>query len=287
MLLLMALPFVLGALSAFHTGHFAPPELAWTRISPAGWLGIATLSRVFFSHGQALELAFTSFNAVYWTLAIEVQFYLVMYVALLLGRRADAFLLAVTAVGCALAFVPAAYNTGFFLPYWPLFAVGLALFRWVEAGMVPAALGRHHTSIAWLMIAGLATALMLLIASGALKNANTAYPLATFFLFGLGFAVFLWFALEVEPWLARNYASGSAVSRMSIWLIQIIGASSYSIYLLHGKLYALPAMFARQVATNRGMANLALTMGLTIALACLFSVAIERRFVRRRPVQAG
>src|SRR6266404_3969976 len=148
MLLLIALPFLLGALSAFHTGHFAPPALGWATISPAGWVGIITLSRVFFSHGQDLELAFSSFNAVYWTLAIEVQFYLVMYVALLLGRRADLFLLAVTVVGCGFAFIPAAYNTGFFVPYWPLFALGLALFRWVQAGVVPAALGQHHTSVA-------------------------------------------------------------------------------------------------------------------------------------------
>ncbi len=283
MVVLIALPFLLGALSAIHTGHFAPPAMSWSGTSLAGWVELATLTRVFFSHGQALELAFTSFNAVYWTLAIEVQFYLVMYIALLFGKRGGSFLLAITVIGCGSALMPSAYNTGLFLPYWPLFAVGLALFRLVDAGVVPAAaFGRHHSLFAWTTLAGLASVLVVLILSGVLKAAGALHPLLLFFLFGLGFAAFLWFAIEAEPLLARMYASGSLVGRLLIGLALAVGSASYSIYLLHGKLFALPAMLTRHVLPNAEGARLALTMGLTIALAYLFSVTIERRFIRRR-----
>ncbi len=283
--ILVALPFLLAALSAMQSGHFVEPEPGWFAYSPADWVGLATLSRVFFSHGQGPAAAFETFNVVYWTLAIEVQFYIVMYLALLLGAWAGRFLLAVTVAGGALALMPAAYKTGIFLPFWPLFAAGLALNRFTRAGMVPAALlGPRHAPLALAGATALLLAFVLLLMTGAFSFPGSNYLrlLATIFGFGLGFAALLWFAIDLEPSLARLLASGPRLARMPVRLLLAIGAASYSIYLLHGELYALPAMLVRLVLSEGSLANLAATMALTIAFACLFSIVIERRFVRRR-----
>jgi peptidoglycan/LPS O-acetylase OafA/YrhL len=282
-LVVLILPFLMEGISSLHTGHFSLTPPRWFAYSPLDWLGIATLSRVFFSHGAAPEAAFSAFNSVYWTLAIEVQFYLMVFVILLAGKWAKAVLAAVTIASCIAACMPPAYNTGVFLPYWPLFAVGLGLFALVRSSFTPAVLwGRRHLSVSVGGVILLMLAFVLLVGNGMLDRVEAARPLATFFCFGLCFAVFLWLSLSLEPLLAQLRRSGPVFIRGLMKLILGVGAASYSIYLLHGKLWELPAMFVRQVLPANGLLFLVCSMMLTIALGCVFSIHVERRFIRMR-----
>ncbi len=72
--------------------------------------------QVFYPDGGGLSGKFTRLNAVYWTLAIEFQFYLVVMLALVLRKRFYLTLLATTALSLPFLPYPATRNTGIFLP---------------------------------------------------------------------------------------------------------------------------------------------------------------------------
>ncbi len=114
------------------------------------------------------------------------------------------------------------------------------------------------------------------------------------------FACLVAFALGLGPRLGGTFPWNGALGvvlllallrldgavRWPAWLL-LIGDASYSLYLLHGKIYQIPALFVRQVLPPLTPANGILTILLTIGLAWIFHRYVERRFIsRRRAAQA-
>src|SRR5262249_7024878 len=112
------------------------PSLRYLTFDTAEWAQMATLTRVFVPDPGAttLEHKFTGLNAVYWTLAIEVQFYVVVAAAVLTRRWFYSALAVVTLASLPFALNLESYLLGLFLPYWPLFAVGGIVYGLVESG---------------------------------------------------------------------------------------------------------------------------------------------------------
>ena len=82
-LVVMLAPYLLEGVSALKSGAFVPPQPRWDAFNWLDWLALLTLTQVFNNPGGDLQAGFSPINAVYWSLAIEVQFYLVMYASLL------------------------------------------------------------------------------------------------------------------------------------------------------------------------------------------------------------
>src|SRR4051794_26624298 len=61
MLVVIALPFLLALLSSLHTRHLLISAPAWMSYSMTDWVETITLVRVFFSHEQHPEVAFSAF----------------------------------------------------------------------------------------------------------------------------------------------------------------------------------------------------------------------------------
>src|SRR5205085_2212125 len=105
-LVVALVPFAIEALSALKTGTFMWPtatdniNLGYLNYSLLSWLRVLTLTQVFApTHTLGgLQFKFTTINAVYWTLAIECQFYLVMAIAVWFRVRAVLWIALVTAV---------------------------------------------------------------------------------------------------------------------------------------------------------------------------------------------
>lgn len=98
------LPFIIELISSLKTGSYNSPYLNKTvsygflQFSLLDWFKTISLLKIFESSSNFNWISdkFNSINGVYWSLAIEVQFYLVMFIALLSKHRANLVLMSVT-----------------------------------------------------------------------------------------------------------------------------------------------------------------------------------------------
>lgn len=275
----VAIPFVIEFISSLKTGTYTAPSpshlnYGFLTYSISDWLRLTTLVQVFqyVPDATSLQSKFTTINAVYWTLAIEVQFYLAMAAAVATGRYYAVTLWLITVSAIASQWVPSASLSGLFLPYWPMFAVGIAVY-WVIARLQFSKLGLTPVvrSIAAILAAALATALLTLLAFEV-----SLTPLG----FAAGFGVFL-LALKVfdEPYAELFVDSRFRAIRIAAWLTGAVGAMSYSLYLLHGRLRFLAMQPLRQLFPENSIAFDVSVIGLTSLMCYAFYLCCERPFI--------
>ncbi|WLD13478.1 acyltransferase family protein [Planctellipticum variicoloris] len=275
----VAVPFVIEFLSSLKTGTYTAPSAShlnygFLTYSVWDWLRLTTLVQVFqyVPEATSLQYKFTTINAVYWTLAIEVQFYLAMAAAVATGRFYAATLWLITAAAIASQWVPGAGLSGLFLPYWPMFAVGIAVY-WIIARLQFPKLGPNPVvrSIAAILATALVIALLTL-----LTFEVSLLPIA----FAAGFGVFL-LALNVfdEPYAELFVGSRFRAIRIAAWLTGAVGAMSYSLYLLHGRLRFLAMQPLRQFFPENSIAFDVSVIGLTSLMCYAFYLCCERPFI--------
>jgi peptidoglycan/LPS O-acetylase OafA/YrhL len=257
---IIAVPFIISAIT-----HETPHPL-WYAYNWSDWLLVFSLGRIFFGHGKPLFTTFLNINAVYWSLAIEVQFYLVMFAALAWRRHFNRILIGTTALSLVTLAFPDLIRTGIFLSWWPLFAAGMGLKLLLDRFPAP----RFNK-------AGLATALSLTAAIAA-SNAvapnllpEMFYPLT----FAIASALSLWLAAPLDRRIPRDLV------RPFLWL----GSMSYSIYLLHTLVSQIPAAILETRMTPDGTPLKLLVMLITLAPAYAFYRIFEVHFMSKRRVE--
>jgi peptidoglycan/LPS O-acetylase OafA/YrhL len=275
------LPFVIEALSALKTGVFVAPtaegniNLTYQRFGIFDWLRVATLTQVF-AHVEGarnLQAKFTIINSVYWTLAIEFQFYLVMTMALWLRTRAVLLLGAVTVVSLPLWYADLWKVSGIFLPYWPMFAVGIGLYLAMEHDLTCRRIvGSSHRAVA---VVGLALAMGVFVAV-TLRGTVTGDVAFT-----CGFGFVLWCLHDFDSSYQSALERGALPIRVPLTLFKFLGVMSYSVYLLHGRLQFLAHQLARQLLAA-GIALDLTVLALTCAMCAVFYWYCEKPFVRSR-----
>ncbi len=143
---------------------------------------------------------FGDLNVVYWSLAIEVQFYIVMAFALASRRFYYPVLLGVTILGICSVQVDVLqflkWNSGIFLPLWSMFAMGILLYE---------ARSRDWTVRRWMPsnIAAIFGVAGLLISVAKTVDGIASDRPASGVIFALTCAVAFWFCIPLEDWL-RN-----------------------------------------------------------------------------------
>lgn len=273
LLLVLLLPYGLELLSSFKTGNYVLPESPLSRYNIGEWINVALLTKVFAADSNDLALEFVGVNTVYWTLAIEFQFYIVVFIALCMGRFYRWLIALVTVVSLLLMVIPNTLNFGLFLHYWPAFSVGILLAYLHQYNI------RLHVNSPGNV--------MLLVALTTLTLGYAAYihpiQVRTHYLgFALIFGALLWIFSDLELVLQRLKSSNSRLVYVLLepWLV--LGAMSYSAYLLHLKLFLLPFMFASQVFDKNGIALGLVTILSTLLLTYPFYYFVERRFLSKR-----
>jgi len=263
-LVVLAVPFLGAAILAGLGGAFHWPAPRWRQFSALDWVELATLTKGLWVTGGAHK-PYSAVNPVYWTLSIELQFYLVMTVALAFRRRFDAILLAVTA-GCWgtwLAIGP--FAPGIFPEYWPMFALGLLLHTVLDRGLRPARLfGR------WSGAASAVAFTLLLLGSLGLATCFPSESLARQTVFALLCGLILWTASGIEPAVRAELLVSRALTGL--------GKISYSLYLLHIQLSSLVAMFVRPVIRGNGVLPALLCVLGTLPLTYAFYRFCERPY---------
>ncbi|MBI5137564.1 MAG: acyltransferase [Nitrospirae bacterium] len=267
----LATPLAIAAVSALKSGTFALEPQRWWALGGQDWLAVLTLTRVFTGAEAHLQETFNAVNAVYWTLAIEIQFYLVVFAALCLRRHFWVVLAAVTAASWLTLPYWATHVSGLFLGYWPMFSLGIGLYLLVTRTRRP-----PRAALAGVVLAG---ALLALCATDPVWRVALYRYLAAAALFG----VLAWWLAPTEDHLARARDGGRPLARWPVRGLAFLGTMSYSLYLIHGKVFTLPMMFARQVVSPGSLLFPVLTIAGTVGLAAVFHRVCERPFLSRRP----
>ncbi|MDG1468482.1 MAG: hypothetical protein P8Q24_04890, partial [Glaciecola sp.] len=98
-------------------------------------------------------------------------------------------------------------------------------------------------------------------------------------LFAIFFGVSLWCISPIESLLSKINNQHKTVSFYLLKGGVALGAMSYSVYLLHGKLYLLPAMFVRQVVEESSVWYGLVSILLTLLICYPFYYFVERPFM--------
>lgn len=280
LVVIVALPFIIEGLSALKTGTFVRPtaeniNYGFLNYGIGEWIRVLTLTQIFTPMAAAttLQFKFTTINAVVWTLAIEFQFYLVMTVALALRGRWAVFLTAVTAVSVPFWYTGVWSLTGIFLPYWPMFAIGIALYLIVEHGLSYAVLTRRTGVTGPLLGLGAMIGVFVILTLWDRKMGDIA--------FALGFGLALWLLHALDQRFRDAERHGSQPLRVALGGLTKLGWMSYSLYLLHGRLQFLALLVCRQLFSS-GIAFDVIAISLTCAMCYIFFSYCERPFIQSR-----
>lgn len=270
-------PYAMELIAAAKTGNVVLPTPRWAAYSLGDWVGVLSLTKELLDRTTDSQVGYTLINSVYWTLAIEVQFYLVLYAAIRCGSRFMGFLGLVSVLCAIAAFTQVLFWSGLFVQFWFAFACGIVLRLSHCHHLAPFHLFQRFempVSIALLLSTG-AAAMWLLPVHGETSWAFLMIAAIT--------ALLMWCLGGIEHAVrARTHPPlRRALFLLAFAPLVFLGECSYSLYLLHGKISQLPEMFVRQIIRPDSPMYLLLTVAATVAISYLFYHVVERKFQRQ------
>lgn len=280
--LVIMTPYAMELIAAAKTGHLVLPTPRWIGYSLTDWVGVLSLTKELLDRTSDGQDGYTLINSVYWTLAIEVQFYLVLYMAIRCGKRWMGFI-ALISLLCAIAtFMQMLFWRGLFVQFWFAFACGILLRLSHSHHLAPFDLfRRREMSISILLLLSTAAAAVWVVpVRGESSSAFLIIAAVT--------ALLMWCLGGIEH-AARSREHPPL--RRELFLLAfaplgILGECSYSLYLLHGKVSQFPQMFIRQIIRPDNPMYLILTVCATVAISFVFYRLVERKFQRQPGLRA-
>jgi peptidoglycan/LPS O-acetylase OafA/YrhL len=210
-------------------------------------------------------------NMVYWSLSIEMQFYILMSFCLLSSDLAE-FYLVVISIACAMLLSLQRAIPGTVLAYWPEFACGIAAFYWITAEY-------RWRGTPWLIAASAAVTAGVVWAqtNGAITEGETGH---------FSLPIKLTFCMVVGVVLICTYRFDAAISRLRISRIFAwLGTISYSLYLIHVPVATRVFNLGERATTLQGLRWLGYAAAsFLVVLLCgvMFYRCCERPWLNRR-----
>ncbi|MFT5878198.1 MAG: peptidoglycan/LPS O-acetylase OafA/YrhL [Dokdonia sp.] len=267
-IIVLTVPYIIESISFIKSGIYEWPANKLIIFNSIEWANFLLLSKVFMSKNGDLQGEFTAINAVYWTLAIEFQFYLAIYLLLYLKRYFKHAIIVLTILCFALISTSTNINYGLFTNYWPSFSIGIGLAYLHLQNIKYNPNSRHTFIVIMILICGLYI--------DGLTNIET---------FNVGFSIcfgcLLFCISNLEVILEKCKNSTNILVSFLINLALIIGTMSYSIYLLHGKIYQIPEMFVRQFIQQDNPFYIIFVIIGTLILCYPFYLFVERKFLSK------
>jgi peptidoglycan/LPS O-acetylase OafA/YrhL len=263
------IPYFIEFISMFKSGSFQSPENLLFKYDFSEWVNFVLLTKVFFAESSNLQSEFNVINSVYWTIAIEFQFYLIIFISMYAKSYYKLVVAIVSALAIINMFNPFDMNYGLFIHYWPSFSIGILLAYIFKSGYDFSNISSHYIKAAALLLISLVVSLIMIFTDEEFSS------LAFAFIFG----AILWCISPFEAMLKRVKSRSQSIGYYFLESFTALGAMSYSVYLLHGKLYMLPSMFVRQVLEPNTVLYGLVTIFLTLLICYPFYVFVERPFM--------
>jgi peptidoglycan/LPS O-acetylase OafA/YrhL len=282
-IVVIALPYIIAAISLMKSGQYEMPSPSFTDLGWLDWVELLSLTRVFSSTDGDLVAQFNQVNSVYWTLAIEFQFYLCIYFSLIFRKYFYLIIIGITFISYLLLAFPLRLNAGLFIHFWPMFSVGIVLYYTIANNFtVQRLFPRIPIIIALLIILPLLFSVLLYSYLGKLTEVLTEYFPSSYLGFAVVSALVLWAANPLEKTLERFKQGKSLFLKLLIKSWAFLGVISYSLYLLHAKLALLTEMFIRQFTSPHNYIYPVLVICSTVALCSVFYWYAERPFMSKK-----
>jgi peptidoglycan/LPS O-acetylase OafA/YrhL len=167
--------------------------------------------------------------------------------------------------------------------------MGILLYYVIGSGLTIEKMFVHNSGVvAAVIVFVLVSSIAILSYIGVLSHLlGSIFPTSGFgFASGLGFALIasflLWFAAPLETALESAKNGRNLIFRYLIKMGAFLGVISYSLYLLHGKIYELSAMLARQFISMDSALYPILIVGGTTALCSVFYIYFEKPFMSNK-----
>ena len=270
-IIVILLPWLIEAISMVKSGAFITPNNLLKSYSLIEWIHFFALTKVFFAESGNIQLQFNAVNSVYWSIAIEIQFYVMIFLFMSTKTFYKPLLAILTIFSIIHLIYPLPLNAGVFLSYWPMFATGILLAYVFKNKLALKDLTYKRSYITFfssIFFSALALA-------GLWLSVENLYGSVAF---GLLFAGLLWAISPLEDVLTKYNNTPTLLH----WLLKplvYLGAMSYSVYLLHGKVYQLSEMFVRQIFNiNSPLYGLSVIV-LTLLFCFPFYLLVEKRFM--------
>lgn len=275
-ILILLLPYLIESISMLKSGSYVAPYNLLSHYTLSEWFNFVALSKVFFADSVKLHGQFDAINAVYWTIAIEFQFYLVIFLSLFFKSYYKHVIAFISVLAIINMVVPFNVNYGLFIHFWPSFSVGILLAYLFKAKFVVLTLIPKLYNIKFAM----ASLFLFILAPVIFLSDKPSH-----FVFAVLFGCLLWCISPLEKELHRIRSNGK---RLSFYILEAgiaLGAMSYSVYLLHLKLHALPAMFVRQAIDESNVLYVLTTILVTLLICYPFYLYVERPFMSKKYVK--
>ncbi|MBL8816812.1 MAG: acyltransferase [Planctomyces sp.] len=252
------------------------PEPLFADFGFVDWFGTASLLQVFRFPEMPVDDKFDKINVVYWSLAIEVQFYLVMALLLQFRRWYYPGLVMITSLSVLAAWCPGfeglRLNTGFFLRYWPMFAAGILVYELRRRDIT---LQRLISGRQALILSKFLLFVVVSFAVGWIISGRRFTP----DVFAMLTAITVWLLILWEDDVIRRNPGRQSFWGRLFWPLSFLGLISYSVYLIHFNLYKIPELI---LGPQRVAASPILQFAITIVVCLLcypFYLLCERPFL--------
>jgi len=204
----------------------------------------------------------SAYNFAWWTLTIEVMFYVLAPLAVALLAKSSATTMSIT----FLASIPIALYAAAFMPSGRIYGIFLSFLTFVSCfcgGLLLAKQDISAKSRLYLMLAGIAIAGASVI--GVAINGRVGYGL-------------IYMALVSHVLVAHTKTSRLLASPLMVWL----GERSYSLFLTHYSVIALACWATSFFIDGKGLVYFIISRALAVigslAVACVLFEVVERRF---------
>lgn len=204
-------------------------------------------------------------NMVYWSLSIELQFYLVMAVTLLFGERwTESWLVVVSLVALLANTTHALGGSDWILRYWHEFACGIAAFYWITGS------NRWRVTPYALLLIALASANASVLEHGAATLPDGVFIPGVKVLFSVGVGLVL---------VGLSHFDQRLMTMPLAKVLARVGLMSYSLYLTHVPVATRVFNLGRRVTGLEGLwwfVYFGLALVITLSFGWFFFRVCER-----------